>query len=240
MGIHNEPGVKTMKLPKTPELIRLMLDYITVTTDPERSFLPFKNDGTDEVVLLVNNLGGLSEMELSAIAGEALLALEGRGIKVVRVGAGRYMTSINLPGFSLTLLLLPREDDNRVSASDIVSLLDAPTDAPGWIPIFEPRSVDALTIQDEHEGKTLVKNSGSPVSYDYTSFERALDAACRRVIEAEPEITRFDTIAGDGDCGTCLKAGAEEILQLLQSGEVDKKDLISAIATLAEGVSRRV
>lgn len=92
-GIHNEPGVKTMKLPKTPELIRLMLDYITVTTDPERSFLPFKNDGTDEVVLLVNNLGGLSEMELSAIAGEALLALEERGIKVVRVGAGRYMVS---------------------------------------------------------------------------------------------------------------------------------------------------
>jgi hypothetical protein len=73
-------------------------------------------------------------------------------------------TSINLPGFSLTLLLLPREDDNRASASDIVSLLDAPTDAPGWIPIFEPRSVDALTIQDEHEGETLVKNSGSPVS----------------------------------------------------------------------------
>lgn len=82
-----------MKLPKTPGLIRLMLDYITVTTDPERSFLPFKNDGTDEVVLLVNNLGGLSEMELSAIAGEALLALEERGIKVVRVGAGRYMVS---------------------------------------------------------------------------------------------------------------------------------------------------
>jgi hypothetical protein len=31
-----------------------------------------------------------------------------------------------------------------------------------------------------------------------------------------------------------------EILRLLQSGEVDKKDLISAIATLAEGVSKRV
>jgi hypothetical protein len=80
-----------MTLPKTPALIRLMLDYITNTTDSERSFLPFKNDGSDEVVLLVNNLGGLSEMELAAIAGETLSALKERGIKVVRVGAGRYM-----------------------------------------------------------------------------------------------------------------------------------------------------
>ena len=92
-GIHNEPGVKTMPLPKTPELIRLMLDYITSTTDNERSFLPFQNDGGDQVVLLVNNLGGLSEMELAAIAGEALVALKERGIKVARVGAGRYMAS---------------------------------------------------------------------------------------------------------------------------------------------------
>ena len=92
-GIHNEPGVKTMRLPKRPELVRLMLNYITSTTDTERSFLPFQHDGGDQVVLLVNNLGGLSEMELAAIAGEALVALKERGIKVARVGAGRYMVS---------------------------------------------------------------------------------------------------------------------------------------------------
>jgi dihydroxyacetone kinase len=28
-------------------------------------------------------------------------------------------------------------------------------------------------------------------------------------MRAEPEITRLDTIAGDGDCGLTLKAGAE-------------------------------
>jgi len=37
---------------------------------------------------------------------------------------------------------------------------------------------------------------------DYETFKRALTAASKGVIEAEPEITRFDTIAGDGDCGT--------------------------------------
>lgn len=101
----------------------------------------------------------------------------------------------------MTLLLLPRQGD-AISSSDIVSLLDAPTDAPGWIPLFEPRSIDALTINDSSDEEALVKNSGSPVSFDYATFEEALTAACKRVIEAEPEITRFDTIAGDGDCGT--------------------------------------
>jgi triose/dihydroxyacetone kinase / FAD-AMP lyase (cyclizing) len=32
------------------------------------------------------------------------------------------------------------------------------------------------------------------------------------IIQAEPEITRLDTIAGDGDCGLTLKAGAEGLL----------------------------
>jgi hypothetical protein len=66
----------------------------------------------------------------------------------------------------LTLLLLPREDD-EVSSSEIISLLDAATDAPGWIPLFEPRTVEALTIQDDEGEEAHVKNSGSPVSCAY-------------------------------------------------------------------------
>ncbi len=44
---------------------------------------------------------------------------------------------------------------------------------------------------------------------DFKLFSRAVESACESVIAAEPEITRYDTIAGDGDCGTCLKAGAD-------------------------------
>lgn len=29
------------------------------------------------------------------------------------------------------------------------------------------------------------------------------------IIAAEPEITKYDDIVGDGDCGTTLKRGAE-------------------------------
>jgi dihydroxyacetone kinase len=70
MGIHNEPGTSKLTLPTTAELVSEMLSKITDTEDKERSFVPFKNDGSDEVVLLVNNLGSISELEFGAISHE--------------------------------------------------------------------------------------------------------------------------------------------------------------------------
>jgi dihydroxyacetone kinase len=57
--------------------------------------------------------------------------LEKKKIKTRRVLAGTYMTSLNMPGFSLTLLLLPRSGD-KYSSEQIVELIDAPASAPGW------------------------------------------------------------------------------------------------------------
>ena len=50
-----------------------MLDLILNQEDPERAFVTFKND--DELVLLVNNQGGMSELELGAIVDEVLTQL---------------------------------------------------------------------------------------------------------------------------------------------------------------------
>lgn len=41
------------------------------------------------------------------------------------------MTSLNMPGFSLTLLLLPQGGE-PYSSQNILELLDAPASAPGW------------------------------------------------------------------------------------------------------------
>lgn len=56
MGIHNESGVLKMKLPTSKELVAKMLTMIYNTKDEDRAFVPFKHDGRDEVVLMVNNL----------------------------------------------------------------------------------------------------------------------------------------------------------------------------------------
>ena len=44
---------------------------------------------------------------------------------------------------------------------------------------------------------------------DASSAQVALKSALEKVIAAEPEVTRYDTVVGDGDCGIGLKRGAE-------------------------------
>lgn len=70
MGIHNEPGTQKLPLKSTADLVDNMLSKITDTSDKDRSFVPFKGDGSDEVVLLVNDLGSISELEMGGITHE--------------------------------------------------------------------------------------------------------------------------------------------------------------------------
>lgn len=70
MGIHNEAGTSKHELTTVAELVDQMLGKITDTKDKERAFVPFGHDGLDEVVLMVNDLGAVSQLELGGIASE--------------------------------------------------------------------------------------------------------------------------------------------------------------------------
>lgn len=74
---------------------------------------------------------------------------------------------------------------------------------------------------------------------------KALKNGLDKLIAAEPEVTKFDTIVGDGDCGIGLKRGAEAILSALQSSAVQKTTdaaifldhIISTVETSMDGTS---
>ena len=90
MGIHNESGHSRLSpVPKLPVLIPKLIDFLTSTSDPDRSFVPFK--GRDNVVVLVNNLGGLSELELSGIVSEVRKELDKREFTISRILCGTFM-----------------------------------------------------------------------------------------------------------------------------------------------------
>jgi dihydroxyacetone kinase len=60
-----------------------------------------------------------------------------------------------------------------------------------------------------------------------------LGAGLQRVIKAEPEVTRYDTIVGDGDCGIGLKRGAEAIQSLLNDTTTPlTNDVVSTVARI--------
>lgn len=96
-GIHNEPGfTRASPIPSRTELVAQMLDFITTTTDPERSFLQFRHDGSDEVALLVNNLGGLSELELGGVVLDASEWLDRQNIRTKQILSGTFMVKFDV------------------------------------------------------------------------------------------------------------------------------------------------
>ena len=93
MGIHNESGHKRLSpVPTLSDLVPQLLDLMTSISDPDRSFVPFK--GNDNVVLLVNNLGGVSELELGSIVFEIKRQLEARWFSISRILSGTYMVNL--------------------------------------------------------------------------------------------------------------------------------------------------
>ncbi|KAI1793554.1 dihydroxyacetone kinase 1 [Ganoderma leucocontextum] len=244
MGIHNEPGHRRLSpVPPLNQLLPQLAEFLTSTTDTERSFLPFKNDGTDRVVLLVNNLGGVSELELANVAGEARKALVAKGVKVERLISGTFMTSLNMPGFSITTLLLPSASETGKEVPDaslLLSLVDEPANVPGWKWSSNTVPPDADQIPSGTKKQGAVAAAQETVTLraeDPKAFNAAVERACKALGEAEPEITRYDLIAGDGDCGLTLKAGAAAVLKDLNEGRITGEDVpksVIAVAKVAE------
>jgi dihydroxyacetone kinase len=128
MGIHNEPGSHRVRA-QLPQLVKTMLAQLLDVTDEDRAFLEISAE--DRVVLLVNNLGGVSALELGGITAEIVGQLKADyGIEPVRILAGTYMTSLNGLGFSITLMKVA--DTGLGQEYSMLGLLDAPAEATGW------------------------------------------------------------------------------------------------------------
>ncbi len=204
MGIHNEPGCETAKI-ELPELVDKMLAQLLDAKDSDRAFV---NVNSNEVILLVNNLGGVSVVEMGGITTEVVGKLGAKyGIHPVRVISGTFMTSLNGMGFSISLLNVV---NTEIPGASMIELLDAPSEVTGWsAPIraatWEKRNT--ATLEEAGAASQEVKPSG--LKMDVIVAKEALTTALTKVIAAEPEITRYDTVVGDGDCGIGLKRGAE-------------------------------
>ena len=237
MGIHNEPGSHRAKA-NLVELVSTMLRQMLDEKDPDRAYITRKPD--DQFVLLVNNLGGVSPLELSGILDEVYRQLErDYQIKPVRIIQGTFLTSLNGLGFSTSLLKIV--DTGYGAGKSMLELLDAPAEAIGWTSTI-PRSVweNRKDTPVELKNTNPAAENPSNVKLDPAVVKKVLGAGLQSVIKAEPEVTRYDTIVGDGDCGIGLKRGAEAIQALLDNPSPalgdDIVNTVNRIVTVVENV----
>ncbi|KAL9005671.1 MAG: hypothetical protein Q9188_001577 [Gyalolechia gomerana] len=233
MGIHNEPGCEKVKT-DLPGLVKIMLTQLLDQNDKDRAYV--KIERGDDTVLLVNNFGGTSNLELSAVVTEIVNQLgNSYGLKPRRVISGTFFGSLNGPGFIISVLKLT--ETGLGSSKSILELLDAPAEATGWSASIksetwekEYREVKALVEEDEEDTRA------TSLQVDPDLLRSALKSGLERLIASEAEVTRYDTIVGDGDCGIGLKRGAEGILKMLESDRVTQDPLtsLSKIASVVE------
>ena len=142
MGIHNEPGCEKVKT-DLPGLVKIMLGQMLDQSDKDRAYVNIEK--TDETILLINNFGGVSNLELGAITNEVVIQLEKNyGLKPRRIVQGTLFGSLDGPGFIVSILRLA--DTGLGPGRSLLELIDAPANALGW-----PRCVSAETWEQDYK-----------------------------------------------------------------------------------------
>ena len=226
MGIHGEPGRETVELPAgaaADVLTDAMVDTILGRPSNGNGARLVVNAG-ERVAVMVNNLGATPALEMLIVARRVAQALKARGVVLARAYVGNFMTSLEMGGVSVTVLRAP---------DDVLSLLDETTAAPAWVP-----------------STALDVGTGGEMAYDPGALEVAvvgggavpgaatiLQAVCVQLISMEPQLTEYDTVCGDGDCGIVMKAGATGVLADMAKHTAAEGDAATFCAGVADSVS---
>ena len=100
IGIHGEPGRERSKTKTVKELCEIMTGAIVED-------LPYGSG--DNVFVMVNGMGGTPLIELYTAYNEVTRILKGKGITIDRRLVGNYITSLEMQGFSITIVKLDDE-----------------------------------------------------------------------------------------------------------------------------------
>ncbi|MEL6140133.1 MAG: dihydroxyacetone kinase subunit DhaK [Bacteroidota bacterium] len=139
IGIHGEPGRQRIPLISANEIAKILTKEIledgaytrTVRewdrqagewVEKELTDPPFT--AGDEVIVLVNSMGGTPISELYTIYAEMAEVCSKRGIKIVRNLVGAYITSLEMQGCSITIVKADEE---------VLKLWDAPVNTPALV-----------------------------------------------------------------------------------------------------------
>ncbi len=137
IGIHGEPGTHRMPIKSVDEMTAYAAAQII--DDPAYTRVVREWDGQDwaektltdepfaqgdQVIAFVNSMGGTPVSELYAVYRKLDEVCKAKGLTIVRNLVGPYITSLEMQGFSITLL---KADD------EILKFWDAPAKTPGFV-----------------------------------------------------------------------------------------------------------
>ena len=182
LGIHGEPGVEQIEFSSAQQAVQIALQRLQPSVAEQPS------------VALLNNLGGLTALEMGVLAEELARSELSQRVQWL-LGPAALMTSLDMRGFSLSLLSYSAED---------LRLLQEPCASSYW-PSLSALAPIKLQAQADYQLEPTIAASEHP------QRRQLLAQCCTILIELEAELNALDAKSGDGDTGSTLATAARAL-----------------------------
>ena len=210
LGIHGEPGIERIALPKASDLAQMMAARLSEAVA-----------GADRLALLVNNLGAASALEMQILTRAVLATDLGRRVRLL-VGPAPLMTALDMHGASLSVLPL----DDELEAA-----LVAPVPVQAWPGAVRVGPPVLRPLPDGLAGEAFTP------SRDAVTAGR-IAAVATALIAAEAALNGLDAKVGDGDAGTTFAGASRAVLADLD--HLPQAEPAALCRALAERIGRAV
>lgn len=209
LGIHGEPGAEKVTLGSDRDAVEMVLKRLAARMDPDSGY-----------ALLINNLGAVTPLEMSIIAETALTSDFGHCIKYV-VGPAPLMTSLNMYGFSLSIL--------KLDASIEAALL-APVEPLAWPQAVAPANPELIDISHQQLRQHFEPSANKEVG-------ELLNRLCEALIESEADLNELDAHVGDGDTGFTFANAARAVQEDLRQSRLPLNETGSLLVAIGQILS---
>ncbi|HBO0701818.1 TPA: dihydroxyacetone kinase subunit DhaK [Enterobacter kobei] len=205
LGIHGEPGASVVDTQNSKAIIDTLVTPLKAQA------------GEGRFAVLINNLGGVSALEMALLTKELAHSALKESIAYL-IGPAPLVSALDMKGFSLTLLRL--NDLFEKALHEEVETL-------GWQkPVaFAPlRTVAHSAIHDRVE----YTPSENP------QVEKSVSSVARTLIQLENRLNALDAKVGDGDTGSTFAQGARDIAQHLEEHALPLDDVSKLLLLVGE------
>jgi len=187
LGIHGEPGIEVVPYDKADKLMALAIDKLSANL----------KDTDGRYAMIFNNMGSVSPIEMGVLVNAFSKTKLAESIDYM-IGPAALMSSINMSGFSVSVLLLTDEFQKALLAT------------------AEP---DAWRLQAFKKTASI----SSPVLPKTMQYETSANPGVRSLIEGvgellvaiEQEINGLDVKVGDGDAGSTFALVGKRLLNVV-------------------------
>jgi dihydroxyacetone kinase len=186
LGIHGEAGIEQVDFSNACDAMEMVVERL----------LPRVGPGPH--VALLNNLGGAMPLEMAVLAEELTRSRLGAQIRWL-IGPAPLMTSLDMQGFSVSLLPVTKADETALAAPV------APWAWPGCVAVGD---VAVVALPD---GLTPIK----PTPSQNDAVRAFIERCCTIMIGAEGDLNALDAKSGDGDTGSTLATAARALIDAL-------------------------